>query len=385
MNSLLTDARSKRALSIAVVIALSAASILLWKYMLVIATAAIASFTFYPVYTWIKKGVKKDGLAAWLTAFLTLFAVIIPVALIVAVTANEISGAAKSVSQYVSDNDLGNAENLVKKINEVAGNVSGGRLEVTSDQIKDGIQKLATTIGNEAPGVLAKAAGSAAGAVTGLIIYLYLFAAITTRRKALVDMFKGLNPLGDTISDLYIAKASAMTKATVRGQFIIALIQGFLSAFLLYIVGIDYFWIAALVLTFLSIIPLGSGIVVIPIGIVMLLTGSLWQGIVVLLTHIFIINNVDNVLRPVLVPKEARLNPALMLLAVFGGINFFGILGIVIGPVVMILIVTTIRIYILENRGVLTEETTEQPKPTSPKKQSRKKPTFSLTRNKHTK
>ena len=60
----------------------------------------------------------------------------------------------------------------------------------------------------------------------------------------------------------------------------------------------------------------------------------------------------DNFLRPILVPRDARLNPALMLLAVFAGIATFGPWGIVIGPVLMIVIVTTISVYLAVYKGV---------------------------------
>lgn len=78
----------------------------------------------------------------------------------------------------------------------------------------------------------------------------------------------------------------------------------------------------------------------------MILFGQLWQGLAIIGEHVLINSNVDNILRPILVPKKARLDAALMLLSVFAGIRFFGFLGIVIGPTIVIIIVTTIRVYL---------------------------------------
>jgi hypothetical protein len=75
-------------------------------------------------------------------------------------------------------------------------------------------------------------------------------------------------------------------------------------------------------------------------------------GIFVIAFHIIVVTNIDNVLRPILVPKEARLDSALMLLSVFAGIAMFGAFGIVIGPVLMIVIVTTISVYLAVYKGV---------------------------------
>ncbi len=105
----------------------------------------------------------------------------------------------------------------------------------------------------------------------------------------------------------------------------------------------------------MSIIPLGGGIVTIPFGIGMILFGHPVGGLFVIAWHLLVVSNIDNVLRPFLVPRGARLDPALMLLAVFSGIAAFGFWGIVLGPVLMIVIVTTIDVYLAVYKGVPLE------------------------------
>ena len=72
------------------------------------------------------------------------------------------------------------------------------------------------------------------------------------------------------------------------------------------------------------------------------------------------VTNIDNVLRPILVPRAARLDSALMLLAVFAGITMFGFWGIIIGPVLMIVIVTTISVYLAVYKGVPIDESDDE-------------------------
>src|SRR6201999_935726 len=88
----------------------------------------------------------------------------------------------------------------------------------------------------------------------------------------------------------------------------------------------------------------------------MIFYGNVFGGAFVILWHLIVVTNLDNFLRPILVPRDARLNPALMLLAVFAGIAMFGPWGIVIGPVLMIVIVTTIDVYLAVYKGVELEE-----------------------------
>jgi predicted PurR-regulated permease PerM len=88
--------------------------------------------------------------------------------------------------------------------------------------------------------------------------------------------------------------------------------------------------------------------------------GNIIGGAFVVLWHLAVVTNLDNFLRPILVPRDARLNPALMLLAVFAGIAMFGPWGIVIGPVLMIVIVTTIDVYLAVYKGVELQERDDQ-------------------------
>lgn len=150
-----------------------------------------------------------------------------------------------------------------------------------------------------------------------------------------------------------------MARGVVGGQFVIAAAQGVVEAGILYLAGVEYFFFFALILTFLSVIPLGGGILTIPIGIIMLLTGNIWQGLIILLGHFLIITNIDNVLRPRLIPKSIRINSALMLLSVFGGLALFGFLGIFVGPIIMILVLSTLEVFLPLAREYATSPTTE--------------------------
>ena len=97
----------------------------------------------------------------------------------------------------------------------------------------------------------------------------------------------------------------AMVRGTVRGQFVIAVAQGMAGAVSIYIAGIhDGFFMFAILLTALSFIPLGGGIVTIPFGIGMVLFGNVCRRRVRRRWHLIVVTNIDNVLRPILVPKR---------------------------------------------------------------------------------
>jgi len=97
---------------------------------------------------------------------------------------------------------------------------------------------------------------------------------------------------------------------------------------------------------FLALLPMiGISLVAWPVGILLILTGDIWQGIFVIAAFLLVISNIDTILRSRLVPKGAYLNPALVILSVLGGIGLMGLIGVIYGPVIMILLVTSIEVY----------------------------------------
>ena len=139
---------------------------------------------------------------------------------------------------------------------------------VTPDSLQSSMATVAQDVGKWLLGILQGAAGGAFGAVTSAILFLYVFFSLLTNRDKALTLIRQLNPLGEEITDLYMAKMGAMVKGTVMGQFVIAVCQGVAGAASIYIAGFHQgFFLFAVLLSALSVIPLGSGIVTIPFGI----------------------------------------------------------------------------------------------------------------------
>jgi hypothetical protein len=97
---------------------------------------------------------------------------------------------------------------------------------------------------------------------------------------------------------------------------------------------------------FLSLVPLiGVSLVAWPVGIILILSGSVFRGVFIIAAFLIFVAQIDTFLRPRLVPKGAQLNPALVIISVLGGLGVLGIIGALYGPVVMILLVTSIDVY----------------------------------------
>lgn len=342
----------KRALAIATVLAVLAGLYFLKGYLMLIIFAAIVALIFNPLYLRLIRKGRSPSSAASLTLLASIGAFIIPSIVVVAVTVYQVADLVGDISSYSQNTDLHTvAKDAINSANDLLASI-GINYTLELSTIVDGLKNAVKSVGSSlASGALSTLSGFFAF-FTVAIIYIYVFMSILKNQDKLLRTFHALNPLGKDIGALYIDKAGAMTKAMVRGQFIIALAQGFVDAALIYLAGIHTaFFFFLLILTALSIIPLGGGVLAIPIGIVLMLTGNIWGGLLIIVGHIIIVTNIDNVLRPKLVPREARLDPALTLLAVFSGLKLFGFIGIIVGPVIMILLVTTIKVFVEVYRG----------------------------------
>ncbi|KKC02802.1 AI-2E family transporter [Mycobacterium nebraskense] len=342
----------KRALAILTAIALLFGAYFLRDYFVLIVVAAVGAYLFTPLFNRFNRRL-GTGLAATCTLLSALVIVIVPVTLLVILAIVQISRMIDSITEWVKSTDLsGLGDRTLHAVNELLSRVPFAHMTITTETLRKAMVTVGRNVGEWALHFLQGAVGGIAGAVTSAIIFLYVFVALLVHRERVRRLIAELNPLGDEVTDLYLGKAGAMVRGTVSGQFVIALCQGVAGAASIYVAGFHHgFFIFAVLLTALSIIPLGGGIVTIPFGIGMIFYGNIAGGVFVVLWHLVVVTNIDNFLRPILVPRDARLNPALMLLSVFAGIAMFGPWGIVIGPVLMILIVTTVEVYLVVFKG----------------------------------
>ena len=355
----------KRALAVATVLAVGFGAYFLRGQFMLVVVAGVVAYLFTPLFRRLSKRL-STGLSATLTLLAALLVVVVPISGAVAIGVVQITAMIRNVSQWVSRNDMGAlGTRALQAANDLLSQIPYlHHVTLTPESVQKWIITFAQRAGEWGLNVLQTAAGGLFGALAGAVIFIYVFISLLVNGDDVVLLIRRLNPLGGDVTDLYLAKMGAMVRGTVLGQFVIALAQGVSGAISIYIAGFhDGFFIFAILLSALSVIPLGGGIVSIPFGIGMALFGNIGGGLFVILFHILVVTNIDNVLRPILVPKAARLDSALMLLSVFSGIAMFGFLGLVIGPVLMIVVVTTISVYLAVYKGVpLSEPEPDEPR-----------------------
>jgi predicted PurR-regulated permease PerM len=182
-------------------------------------------------------------------------------------------------------------------------------------------------------------------AIAALFIFFSIFTTVLPRYEELTRQLARYIPLEPSISQMYLDKVASTVQSMVMGIFVIALVQGLTMGVFFWIAAVPYAALLTLVAIVFSVLPLGVNTVALPVAIYLLLSGQYWQGVLVALGGLIVVANLDNIIRPRLVSKDAYLHPALVLLSTFGGLGWFGFWGVVYGPVLMVLFVTTLQVY----------------------------------------
>jgi predicted PurR-regulated permease PerM len=187
---------------------------------------------------------------------------------------------------------------------------------------------------------------SAFGFLVGLGAMLYLTFFLLRDGPALAARIEDAIPLHPDQRRTLIDRFVAVIRATMKGSFVVAIVQGTIGGTVFWALGIHGALLWGVSMGLLSLLPaIGTGLVWVPVALYLLLSGSIWQGIVLVLCGLFVIGLVDNLLRPILVGRETRIPDYVVLLSTLGGIEIFGFHGFVIGPVIAALFIAAWEIF----------------------------------------
>jgi len=265
---------------------------------------------------------------------------VIPVIAIIWVTLSQLSGLFQQLAALDFDAIIQDIQQFL------AGLPLIGNIQPTDTNITESAHPLMRAVAQALADLIVRLSSSIPSLLIQGIIFIVVVATLLPVYDDLIPKLEEISPLGRELSELYARKITAMVKSLVLGVFLIAIIQGAAMGFFYWLAGLPYIFLLIVLSMMLALIPLvGISWLVIAIAIISLLTGNWVQGLVVLFGFYGVVNWIDILLRPKLLSKEASINFALFLLAIFGGVAWAGIMGLFYGPVIMLLLVTTIEIY----------------------------------------
>lgn len=182
-----------------------------------------------------------------------------------------------------------------------------------------------------------------------LVIMLYLAFFALRDGPYLVELLIRALPIGDERERQLLNKFAEVTRATVKGNLVVAAVQGSLGGLIFWVLDIPGAVLWGVVMTVLSLIPVvGASLIWAPVAIYLFAVGDWQEGAVLVAFGAGVIGLVDNILRPILVGRDTKLPDFVVLLSTLGGFALFGMTGFVIGPLIAALFVAFWQIFMQE-------------------------------------
>jgi predicted PurR-regulated permease PerM len=321
---------------LALVLALLAALYLCWlmlqPFVDVLLWALVLAVVFMPVHRRILAWLGSPTTSAVLSTLLVVVTILVPASFITVAVVGELTQLAGS---------LASGETQVWKVQTIVNQATTWLkpwIDLQQFQSKDFLlERLQGLSGTLANGTLGMVGGVVSTVVqTFLVIFtmFYVFRDGDAIRHAFYDVF----PLERTQARAIVARTSEVVAASVYGVLVIAAIQGTLGGFIFWVLGLTSPLLWGVVMFFLSMIPMaGAFLVWAPAALLLVVSGAWMKGVLLTVWGVLVVGSIDNFLSPRLVGKRARLHELLIFFSVLGGLDVFGVLGIVLGPVTVAL------------------------------------------------
>jgi len=336
--------RFRRAFLLLLVVGISVLFIAMTRrFLLAVLLAGVIAALSYSLFSWfLRRTGDRRGLAALITVLLLFLGLAVPLGgfftLVVSEAAKLGEGAQEWFTTHGDVMERGRA--LAARIPLV------DRVIPSTAELAGYVEEATERIGAILWGAAASATRGTVAFLLQLFIFLYALFFFYVKGPEVRDRVMGYIPLSMEEKGRLLERFTSVAKATLRGSVLIGVIQGGVAGLAFWVAGIPgaAFW--GMVMIVFSILPaIGSAIVWIPAVVYLFMAGENVTAILLLIWCAVVAGSIDNLLRPLLIGKDAKMSDLMILLSTLGGIVLFGAVGFVVGPIVAALFVSVWQMY----------------------------------------
>lgn len=317
-----------------------------WPFAKPLLLGALLAGLCRPLYRWVTRLLRgRKSLAAILTLLILCLIVAGPVSAFLGVVVRQALGVSQDAIPWVQQH-LGNASAFNAHDWLVSRFPSLSHYVPEQAQIADSAARVAKAAGSFLVAAATQVTAGTATLLLNLFIMLYAMFFFFRDGHVILEKIFYYAPLSHEDKVRLLERLASVTRATIKGTLVIGAIQGALAGLGFWVAGLDgaAFW--ATIMAVLSIVPgIGAALVWVPAVIYLFVVGQTMPAVLLFAWCAAVVGTVDNVLRPVLVGKDARMPDLLILVGTLGGLFLFGPIGFIIGPIVCALFLTIWDIY----------------------------------------
>lgn len=287
-------------------------------------------------YNWLASKIRQPSTCAAVAVLLVVLALIVPSFFLVQSlgrqTLSAVDAMRNPATQQKVTSFIANHASLADAIQTVSSSIDPGRAAQTA----------ASYIGTRLGGIL----GNSFRAVTQIVVMLFLLFFLFRDRDPALSSLRAILPLHNHEADELLTRTGDTIYATALGRLAIACVQGLLAGLAFWALGVPAPVLWGFTTVALAIIPaFGSFLVWAPIALYLGLSGHWGKAALLAVWGGLVVSTIDNILYPILVGTRLRAHTAIILLAILGGIALFGVVGIILGPVVFTIAATLLDIW----------------------------------------
>lgn len=323
-----------------------------------IVMAFIISLLMFPIHEWIEKKVPgKANIASLLSCIVLTFIIVIPLLAVFAAIVQQGSVATQEIYHWVSGggiDDFFKQPWAIKAVNLANEYLPFDKIE--PQKIAEKIGQLATSFGSNLVAISAKILGDATSFLASFLLMLFVLFFLLRDHDKIIRALRHILPLSRSQEDRLLNQIEQVSKSAVLGSFLTAIAQGIAGGIGMWIVGFPaLFW--GTMFGFASFIPIvGTALIWIPTTIYLLISGDTNWAIFLAIWSMAVVGSIDNILRPLLMQGSAGMNTLMIFFSLLGGIQLFGLIGLIYGPLVFAIAIVLFNIYEEEFHGFLKSQ-----------------------------
>jgi predicted PurR-regulated permease PerM len=301
----------------------------------ILAFAVILSILFHPAYTKIKARIKSPSWSALLTVLIMLAIIAIPVALFGQIVISEL------IDAYHKLTTNGNGD-----IRHVILQHTPAQWQAYVQAGLDNFNATLARLTSDAFSTISSILSNVAAFFVALFIIILSVFYLLRDGEGIIKILMDISPIAQNQENILFAKITLAVNGMIKGQFLVALVQGSIATvgYLIFGVPQPLLWGLATVMT--ALVPtVGTALSVIPAVLLLLFTGHNAAALGLAIWGALGVGTVDNLIGPRLVGSRIKLHPLLVLISIVGGLQYFGILGFLLGPILMSIFVALVDIY----------------------------------------
>lgn len=293
--------------------------------------AIVLVIVFHPVQRRLARKIRYRGLSALLSCLLVILIVILPLSLLTISVAQEVANVAPNLPSQISQ-FMNTQAPLFGKISDWLQTRFGIDTLRSQEFLVEQLKRSSEFLLGFSWNLIGNILGGIVKAFFVVFTMYYLF----RDGEKIVKRLPAALPVSRQQGEAIIGRTQEVVSASVYGVVTIATLQGLLGGFAFWLLGVPSPVLWAVLMTFVCMIPIaGSFLVWLPLSIYLMTTGHWIKAVLLIVWGALVVSTIDNFLRPKLIRNQTKLHELFVFFSVLGGISVFGLLGIVLGPVVL--------------------------------------------------